>query len=165
MRFISLFLALIYLPFFSLSVSAVEVAPRITDREIVEALAEIKAEFRVIDQRFIAVDQRFDAVDRRFDDLNDSINQRFTSLESTMLTLFSAIIILITGLIGFIIWDRRTALKPLERDMQDIKRTLERDFDMSHPDGNILSRLLDVMRELSKKDHDLAVAMRGSSLL
>ena len=88
MRFISLFLALIYLPFFSLSVSAVEVAPRITDREIVEALAEIKAEFRVIDQRFIAVDQRFDAVDRRFDDLNDSINQRFTSLESTMLTLF-----------------------------------------------------------------------------
>ena len=165
MLFRSLFLALIYLPFFSLSVSAVEVAPRITDREIVEALAEIKAEFRVIDQRFIAVDQRFDAVDRRFDDLNDSINQRFTSLESTMLTLFSAIIILITGLIGFIIWDRRTALKPLERDMQDIKRTLERDFDMSHPDGSILSRLLDVMRELSKKDHDLAVAMRGSSLL
>jgi hypothetical protein len=146
-------------------VSAVEVAPRITDREIVEALAEIKAEFRVIDQRFIAVDQRFDAVDRRFYYLNDSINQRFTSLESTMLTLFSAIIILITGLIGFIIWDRRTALKPLERDMQDIKRTLERDFDMSHPDGSILSRLLDVMRELSKKDHDLAVAMRGSSLL
>ncbi|MBT5291375.1 MAG: hypothetical protein HN848_04155 [Thiotrichales bacterium] len=161
MRFISLFLSLIYLAFFSLSVSAVEVAPRITDREIIETLAEIKGEFKVIDQRFDAVDKRFDSVDKRF----DAIDQRFASLESTMLTLFSAIIILITGLIGFIIWDRRTALKPLERDMQDIKRTLERDFDMSHPDGNILSRLLDVMRELSKKDHDLAVAMRGSSLL
>ncbi|MBT4972577.1 MAG: hypothetical protein HOM84_08550 [Thiotrichales bacterium] len=168
MRFISLFLSLIYLAFFSLSVSAVEVAPRITDREIIETLAEIKGEFKVIDQRFDAVDQRFDAVDKRFDSVDkrfDAIDQRFASLESTMLTLFSAIIILITGLIGFIIWDRRTALKPLERDMQDIKRTLERDFDMSHPDGSILSRLLDVMRELSKKDHDLAVAMRGSSLL
>ena len=55
------------------SLFAVEVAPRITDREIIESHAEIKAgqkalkEFMVI--RFEQVDKRFEQVDKRFEQM------------------------------------------------------------------------------------------------
>jgi len=39
--------------------SAVEVAPRVTDREIIESLAAIKAQLSAHDTRFDAIDQRF----------------------------------------------------------------------------------------------------------
>jgi len=60
--------------------NAVEVAPRISDREIIESLAELKAGLKAlaerfgafqmqIDQRFEAGDQRFEAVDRQLDNV------------------------------------------------------------------------------------------------
>lgn len=176
------------LPFFSLltlafSAEAVEVAPRISDREIIESLTEIKGELKAINQRFEAIDQRFEAVnqrfeaidqrfddmntsiDQRFDDMNASINQRFSSLESTMLTLFSALIMLMVALFGYIAWDRRTALKPLEREVQELKHDLERDLGLRHPDGTVLTRLVDTLRELAKKDQELASVLRSFSLL
>ena len=69
-------------------VFAVEVAPRISDREIIEGLADIRgdikkleegqntlrAEIKAVDKRFDAVDKRFDAVDKRFDDLHWTMN-------------------------------------------------------------------------------------------
>ena len=83
-------LILILSALLSTTVQAIEVAPRITDREIIESLAELKAGQKAMDKRF-------------------------TSLENTMLTMFSALIMLIVALFGYIAWDRRTALKPLER--------------------------------------------------
>ena len=56
---------------------AVEVAPRITDREIIESLATIRGDIKRLDQRFDAVDQRFDAVDQRF----DAVDQRFQAID------------------------------------------------------------------------------------
>jgi len=70
---------------------AVEVAPRISDREIIEGLAEVRgdikglrgeinglraemnARFDAIDKRFEAIDTRFEAMDKRFDDLHWTI--------------------------------------------------------------------------------------------
>lgn len=46
---------------------AVETAPRITDREIIEALAELKAGQHRLDQRMDQLEKR---MDQRFDDLN-----------------------------------------------------------------------------------------------
>jgi len=56
----------VLLAFYALPSAAVETAPRITDREIIESLAELRAGQKVLEQRFDAVDQRFDAVDQRF---------------------------------------------------------------------------------------------------
>lgn len=60
---------------------AVEVAPRISDREIIEGLAdirgdikELKAEINAVRSEIKAVDKRFDAVDKRFDDLRWTMN-------------------------------------------------------------------------------------------
>ncbi|MBT3309031.1 MAG: hypothetical protein HOL04_05110 [Gammaproteobacteria bacterium] len=176
MRIIYLAPSILFLLLTAFSVEAVEVAPRISDREIIESLAEIKGELKAINQRFEAIDQRFEvidqrfddmniSIDQRFDDMNTSINQRFSSLESTMLTLFSALIMLMVALFGYIAWDRRTALKPLEREVQELKYDLERDLGLRHPDGTVLTRLVDTLRELAKKDHELAGVLRSFSLL
>jgi len=45
---------------------------------------------------------------------------------SILIILFVAIIGLIGALIGFIIWDRRTIQKPLEKDVQTLKNDVER---------------------------------------
>ena len=162
MRIVYLLLPLFSLLPLTFSAEAVEVAPRISDREIIESLAEIKGELKAIDQRF---DDMNISIDQRFDDMNPSINQRFSSLESTMLTLFSALIMLMVALFGYIAWDRRTALKPLEREVQELKYDLERDLGLRHPDGTVLTRLVDTLRELAKKDHELAGVLRSFSLL
>ncbi len=107
---------------------AVEVAPRISDREIIEGLAdirgdikkleaevkgdikelraeinavrvEIKAEIKAVDKRFEAVDKRFDAVDKRFDD----INSRFDDLR-WMFSIFITISIVILGFVLRMQW-------------------------------------------------------------
>ena len=176
------------------SLQAVEVAPRISDREIIESLAEIKAGQQAMQQRFEAIDQRFNdmekrseqrftamekqndqrftSIDHRFtamekqnDQRFNSIDQRFSSLESTINTLFSALIMLIVALFGYIAWDRRTALKPLERDMQILKQELENDLELKAAEGSIVNRMASVLKELAQSDPKVAQALRNYSLL
>ena len=89
----------------SLSLDAVEPAPRISDREIIEALVELKAGQKALNQRFEQVDKRFEQLDKRF----GQIIALFIGIAAA----FAAIV---ASTIGFAIWDRRTTLKPaLER--------------------------------------------------
>ena len=168
------------------AVLAVDVAPRINDREIIESLAELKAgqreinqrfdaidqRFDAIDQRFVAIDQRFEAIDQRFEgidqrfhELRTDMNQRFASLENTMLALFGSIIVLITGIFAYIAWDRRTMLKPVVDRLDKLERDLGRDLDLQHEDGSRLTRLVKVLREMARKDKRLAEVLRSFSLL
>ncbi|OGW15843.1 MAG: hypothetical protein A3G93_03405 [Nitrospinae bacterium RIFCSPLOWO2_12_FULL_45_22] len=142
---------------------AVEVAPRISDREIIEGLAAIRADIKVLSQKIDGLDkridsldkridgiekslsqridgldkridsvekslsQRIDSLDKRIDSVEKSLSQRIDSLENLMYIMIAGIF----GLIGFVVWDRRTALKPamdrigkLEREEEDLKRAL-----------------------------------------
>ena len=135
---------------------AVEVAPRISDREIIEGLAAIRADIKVLSQKIDGLDkriddvekslsqridglsqkiddvekslsQRIDGLDKRIDGIEKSLSQRIDSLENLMYIMIAGIF----GLIGFVVWDRRTALKPamdrigkLEREEEDLKRAL-----------------------------------------
>ncbi len=121
---------------------AVEVAPRISDREIVESLTELKQQQKALDQRitdlihnldkrFEAIDKRFEAIDKRFDAIDkrfeanarrfDAMDRRFESMMNWMLALFGIVITLILGLLGYMIWDRRTALKPLREKVANLE--------------------------------------------
>ena len=77
---------------------AVEVAPRITDREIIESLAAIRCDIKRLDQRFNAVDQRF-----------GGITQQISELKSFMLWGFAILFAGMFAIVGFVLWDRRTA--------------------------------------------------------
>ena len=97
---------------------AVEVAPRITDREIVEALTELKAGQKHLNQRI------------------DDTNQRISDLYDINLTMFATLAALITGLFGYIIWDRRTMMKPVQERLERLERDIERDLDLRNEHGD-----------------------------
>jgi uncharacterized protein (UPF0335 family) len=151
---------------------AVEVAPRITDREIVERLTRLEEGQKNLDkrlsdmqtfneQRFASIDQRFVSIDQRF----ASIDQRFTDLQNTMLALYGSLIALIVALFGYIAWDRRTMFKPMMARLERIERDLERDLELGHDQGSRLTRLVTLLREMAKTDPKIADALRSCSLL
>jgi hypothetical protein len=152
--------------------TAVEVAPRISDREIIESLAELKAgqkalearmdqRFEAVDQRFEAVDQRFVSMDKRMESMEASFNQRFSFLENLIMVVIAGIF----GLIGYIVWDRKTALRPVEERLIKLEHELHRDLEIQHEDGSRLTRLVKVLREMAKQDEKLAGVLRSFSLL
>ena len=216
---------------------AVEVAPRITDREIVKGLTELKAGQKYLNQRINDVNTRIDDVNTRIDDLDkklsqriddtnqriddldkklsqriddldrklsqridgtnqriddldkklsqrindldrklsqriddtnrriDDTNQRISDLYDINLTMFAILAALITGLFGYIIWDRRTMMKPVQERLERLEKDIERDLELRNEHGSIPARLLNVLRELAKTDAKLAAVLRSFSLL
>ena len=186
-----IFILLIFaLHFLATTTYAVKVAPRITDREIVEKLTRIEAGQAAINQRINDVNKRIDDVNRRIDDLNkkfsqrfddvnkriddldkklsqriDDTNQRISDLYDINLTMFAILAALITGLFGYIIWDRRTMMKPVQERLERLEKDIERDLDLRNEHGSIPARLLNALRELAKTDEKLAAVLRSFSLL
>ena len=218
-----LILSIFIIHFMFTTAFAIEVAPRITDREIVEALTEIKAGQRHLNQRIDDTNQRIDDLDKklsqriddtnqriddldkklsqrindldrklsqriddldrklsqrindldrklsqRIDDTNrriDDTNQRISDLYDINLTMFAILAALITGLFGYIIWDRRTMMKPVQERLERLEKDIERDLDLRNEHGSIPARLLNALRELAKTDEKLAAVLRSFSLL
>jgi len=141
---------------------AVEVAPRITDREIIESLAAIRGDIKRLDQRFEAmetqINQRFDAVDQRFETMETQINQRFeginqqiSELKSFMLWGFGILFAGMFSLVGFVLWDRRTALAPAVSKYSALEEREE--------------KLEKALKEMAQTDPRAAEALRHVGLL
>ena len=185
-----IFIIFLNILIFTQSLYAIEAAPRISDREIIESLAELKSEFkssqRAIEQGFDAIDQRFDGIDQRFVSMDKSINHRFDAIDhrfsaitqqfetmeknsnnnfNRMWNLMYIIISGIFGLIGFIVWDRKTALRPLEKRMDTLEKDIQHDLELHYEKGSLMTRLLQSLRDLAKHDEKLADILRSYSLL
>ena len=142
--FILLFFSIALLSYSA--VFAVEVAPRISDREIIEGLAEIRgdikkleaevkgdikelrAEINAVREEIKAVDKRFDAVDKRFDDMNS----RFDDLR-WMFSIFITISIVILGFVLRMQWQMHkkqtqveTILETQKDELAFLKRLIEK---------------------------------------
>ncbi len=142
----------------SLTAVAVDVAPRISDREIIEALAGLKAGQQALAQR---IEQTQAATDQRF----DSSDQRFEQMHSTMIAIFSGLGALIIALFGYVVWDRRTALKPLEERFNLLEQDLVQDLQLRNDNGSLLTRFVQAMRELAQEDAKVARVMKTFSLM
>ena len=138
--------------------SAVDVAPRISDREVIESLASIRGDikrldqrFEAIDQRFEAIDQRFEAIDRRFEAMERQIDRRFDELRGFMLWGFGVTFAGMFSLMGFVLWDRRTVLAPVVAQYRSLEEREER-----------LERAL---KEIARRDPNAEEALRHAGLL
>ena len=237
-------ICLISFLFPGVSLQAVEIAPRISDREIIESLAELKAgqtsidqrfeqvdqrfeqqqtsidqrfeqlqtsldqrfeqvdqrfeqvdqrfeqlqtsldqRFEQVDQRFeqlqtsidqrfeqqqTSIDQRFEQADQRFEQLQQSLDQRFDQLDQRFAYQENLTLVLIAGVLGliaFIIWDRKTALRPLEKKLDKLEQDLQHDLELQNPEGSRLTRLIHALRELAEHDPKVAETLKAYSLL
>lgn len=107
---------LLLLAFLALSASAsfaVTVAPRITDREIVEKLAKLEA-------GQVSIEKRFDDVNKRIDDLKESNNKRFDTLQ-WMLGLFITIALSMMGAMWWTLIQQQQRLAKVEQSLETQK--------------------------------------------
>ena len=185
--------------------TAYDTAPRISDREIIESLAELKQGYKNLNLRIDdmnqSLNQRFDAIDKRFDDMNQSLNQRFDVIDkrfdemtqssnkkfdemtqnfnqrfeemhAMILTLFTSVMALVIAMIGYMIWDRKTAQQPFKHQLEQlgnqvstVETTMETQLDMKNPSGPVIARLLASLRKLAETDGKVAEVLRSFSLL
>ena len=119
----------------------VEVAPRITDREIIERLTQLEYGQKNLEKqleglrsemntRFESVDTKFDAVDKRFDDLRSEMNAKFASVDKRfdilqwMFGLFITISIVILGFVLRMLWLMQKKQTIMESTLEKQKEEL-----------------------------------------
>jgi uncharacterized membrane-anchored protein YhcB (DUF1043 family) len=95
---------------------AVERAPRVSDREIVERLTRLEEGQKHFDKRF-------DGVDKRFDDLRSEMNSRFNILQ-WMLGLFITIALVILGFVLRMQWQMQRRQTRIETSLETYKDEL-----------------------------------------
>ncbi len=95
---------------------AVETAPRISDREIVERLARLEEGQKNIEMRF-------DDINRRIDDLRSEMNSRFDTMQ-WMFGLFITITLVILGFVLRMQWQMHRRQTRMETTLETHKDDL-----------------------------------------
>jgi len=116
--------------------SAVQVAPRITDREIVERLTRLEEGQKALNKRIDGLER---SLNKRIDDLRVEMNDRFTAMDKRfdtlqwMLGLFITISLVILGFVLRMQWQmqkRQTSLEAMlrahEKELAFLKNLIEK---------------------------------------
>jgi uncharacterized protein (UPF0335 family) len=118
-------------------VFAIENAPRISDREIVERLARLEEGQKTTNE---SIKQ-----------LREDMNSQFNRLAA----IFTALVVFT---LGFAIWDRRTMVRPFEDKVKRIEEDIAEN-------RNKLHALIDALKSLSKTDEKVAEILKKFNLL
>lgn len=165
MRLIASFLITLILLFSSLDALAVEKAERITDREIIESLAELKAgqkglegSISGLDKHMDILDKRMDNLEKRMDRLENKIDDVARELKGFMMWGFGILFAGMFSLMAFVLWDRRTAVAPVARGLREKEAEIE---ELRKRERAIE----DLLRDYSLGDQRLATLMKARGLL
>ena len=109
------------------SLFAIETAPRISDREIVERLTRLEEGQKNLENRFddlrSEMNGRFDDVNSRINDLRFEMNSRFNTLQ-WMLGLFITIALVILGFVLRMQWQMQRRQTRIETSLEAYKDEL-----------------------------------------
>ena len=158
---------------------AVEAAPALTDREIVERLARLekgqtglRTDLKQLredmnrqnEQLRADMQQLREDLNRQNEQLRTDIGQQMQQLREEMtgqfaqqfhltLALLAAFSTLVAAILGFALWDRRTMLRPFERSV----RSLEEDIGNNR---RRLDALVEALRALGQHNPEVAGVLR-----
>lgn len=137
---------------------AIEPAPPLSDREVIERLTRLEAGQ---DHLAAKIDANTAAIAQLREDMNAQfgrIEAQFDRLHNLMLGILGTFAALVAATIGFALWDRRTMLRPVE----DRVKAVEAEQARAH---ERLDSLLEVFRSLGRGDERVAEMLRQSRLL
>jgi C4-dicarboxylate-specific signal transduction histidine kinase len=144
---------------------AIEKADRISDREIIASLTELKIEMRAMekrfDQRFLDIDKRLEAMDKRL----DGMDKRLDMLQTILLWGLGLMATGIFTLISFVLWDRRTALAPAVHKTKELEEELEKEIKKRKNLEERGERLERAIKEYAQKQPELLNALQAAKLL
>ncbi len=98
-----------------------------------------------------ALVQRLDETNKKMEELKADLQRQIESLYTLMLWGFGILFGGMGILIGFVLWDRRTALEPAVKKARDLEEREE--------------RLERVLKKLARKNPDIAEALKEEGLL
>ena len=154
-RFTTFFLLLFCLFLVPLSVQAGNTSFTQQDRELLIRLDE---RLNQVDKRFEQIDKRFEQVDKRFAELREDMNKRFETMQDLMIAIIGAFAAVVAVTIGFAIWDRRTMIRPFEREVREINDSILQD-------RKRLETMLEALRRKAATDQELASILKNFSLM
>ncbi|MEM0941266.1 MAG: hypothetical protein AAGI25_15985 [Bacteroidota bacterium] len=114
----------------------------------------IDAKFEAINARFEAIDVKFEAIDVKFEAIDvkfESQQRQLDDIKSLFYWGFGIMISLSLFTMGYMVWDRRTALRPV----QDERRTLSEKYE----------NLIRALKELASTDERLAQVLKKFNIL
>ncbi len=134
---------------------------------------EMEIKFDAIDKRFEMMNdnfnKRFDAVDKRFEMMNDNFNKRFEAIDKRfedmnrrfefIENLMIALVAGIFGLIGFMMWDRRTVVEKAKSEIRiecEKKERYIQEIDMKKVDKDYMEKIIKAINEVLAKDSEAA---------
>jgi len=119
-----------------------------------DRIIRVEAKVEQFDKRFEQIDKRFEQIDKRFEQIDkrfEQVDGRIGRLEDIMLGGFGLLFTTMVGMVGFVLWDRRTALAPAIRESRELREREER-----------VERIL---KEIALKDANVAEAIRHAGLV
>ncbi|MFH1962422.1 MAG: hypothetical protein ABIJ30_06060 [bacterium] len=145
---ILILISLIIFIFMSPSIVA---AQDVSNREIINEITDLKVQVGKLETK---MEEALKSVDSRMNDLNKRIDDRMGDMNNRMGDLMGLMHVIIAGmiaLVGFILWDRRTAIAPVIRQAKE----LERDKAVAW----------DILREYAKKEPRFAEVLKIAGVL
>jgi hypothetical protein len=143
-------------------VSAIETAPRISDREIIERLTKLEGGQKHLEESLGAkIEANADAITQLRTDINaqfDRIDKQFDRMFQLALGILGAFAAIVAATIGFALWDRRTMIRPFESKVKAIEDELAENRENLHS-------LLEALRSLGQSDEKVAEVLRQFRLL
>ena len=138
---------------------AVEAAPALTDREIVERLTRLEVGQTALRAQLREdMNRQTQQLRAEMGQLREDMNLQFARQFRLTVALLSAFAALVAAIIGFALWDRRTMLRPFERTV----RTLEEDLMTNR---QRVEALVDAFRVLGQRDPAVANVLKQFNLL
>ena len=168
MRRLSVTWALAALVFFygtSSPVSAADAAPAVSDESrLIRLETKVDALDDLLNQRMDHLEQRVDrleqSLDRRFQELRTDMNSQFERLNALLIGLCSVFGLLVVALFGFVFWDRRSMLRPLESDMRRLEGDLATKGSKTRLDATV-----NALRAWAQENQQLAAVLKRLNLM
>lgn len=113
----------------------------------------------------VEVKEGLKAVNQRIDGLERSVNQRIDRLHNLMYVVISAIFVQIAGVVGFVLWDRRTTLAPAIRKTREIEEELAIVVKKAKELEEREAMLERALKDFARQESRLADALRSVRLL
>ena len=106
----------------AMNVWAKDVPYTLEDRDRLIRMEISLKEFKEsVDQRFEQVDKRLEQVDKRF----EQVDRQIERVESVLMWGFGLLFTSMLGMVGFVLWDRRTAVAPVARAIKEKEAEIE----------------------------------------
>ena len=138
----------------------------ITQRELIEILTKLQEGQKNLEKRLedtnkriddlrADMNKRFEMVERRF----ESIDKRFDQMIKLFSGIVASFVVIVAITIGFALWDRRTMIRPFEKEVRSIKEKIK------ELDEEKIGKINLVLKKASEKDKELAEILRSIGLL